>query len=59
MAEPSDMVKVTGCFTHNGSKNRASRSMNTPCRFEYMQTVAEIEARVRSKIRFSLVKVTK
>jgi hypothetical protein len=33
LAEPSNMVKVTGCFTHNGSKNRASRSMNTPCPF--------------------------
>jgi hypothetical protein len=37
-------------------KNPASRSTNTLLAFEAMQTVAEIEARVRSEIRFSLVR---
>jgi hypothetical protein len=51
------MVKVNGCFTPNDSEEpREPIYQYTLLAFESMQTVAEIEARMRSEIKFSLAR---
>jgi hypothetical protein len=57
LAKPSNMVKVTGRFTPNDSEEpREPIHQYTLLAFESMQTVAEVEARVRSEIKFSLAR---
>jgi hypothetical protein len=57
LAKPSNMVKVTGCFTPNDSEEpREPIHQYTLLAFESMQIVSEIEARVRSETKFSLAR---